>query len=148
MAYKVFIDTNVYLDVLMHRGTGWEDAEALLLLAEQKRLLAYTSASSLLNLMYILGTERVSRAAVVQHSTSILRFSTLANPNNTAFEMALGSAFSDLEDAVQYFTALTIPGIDYFITSNTKDFKKALTALPVASPKSFMQFWQSKLKRQ
>jgi predicted nucleic acid-binding protein len=143
MAYKVFIDTNVYLDVLMHRGADWQYAESLLLLAEQKHLTAYTSASNLLNLMYILHTEKISQSAIIRHSTSILRFSHLTNPDNTAFEMALTSSFSDLEDAVQYFTALTIPGIDYFITSNIKDFKKALTSLPVITSKLFVQFWES-----
>ncbi len=147
MAYKIFIDANVYLDVLMHRGNDWSHAEALLLLAEQKRLTAFTSASNLLNLMYILHTEKRSRSEIIQHSTSILQYSSLANPNNIAFEMALSSSFSDLEDAVQYFTALTVQGIDYFITSNTKDFKKALTSLPVISPKSFMQFWERHSKK-
>lgn len=146
MAYKIFIDTNVYLDVLMHRGADWQHAETLLLLAEQKRLSAYTSASNLLNLMYVLHTEKVSRSVIIRHSTSILHWSTLAHPDNTAFERALTSSFSDLEDAVQYFTALNIPGIDYFITSNTKDFKKALAALPVVSPRSYMQLWESNTK--
>ncbi len=144
MAYKIFIDTNVFLDVLMHRGADWPDAESLLLLAEQKRLHAYTSASNLLNLIYVLGTEKTTKAEIIRHSTSILRFCTLSNPDNTAFEMALGSSFSDLEDAVQYFTALGISGIDYFITSNTKDFKKAVTTLPVITPKAFMQLWSSR----
>lgn len=147
MAYKIFVDTNVYLDVLMHRGHDWPYAESLLLLAEQKRLAAHTSASNLLNLMYIMNTEKIPRSSIIQHSTSILRWSTLVNPDKTAFEMALTSSFSDLEDAVQYFTALHVPGMEYFITSNTKDFKKALTALPVVSPKSFMQLWEHRTKK-
>lgn len=142
MASKIFIDTNVYLDVLMHRGTQWQDAEALLLLAEQKRLKAYTSASNLLNLIYVLETEKVIKTEIIRHCITILKFSALTNPDNLTFEMALNASFSDLEDAVQYFTALSIPGIDYFITSNKKDFKKAVAALPVVSPKEFMQQWQ------
>lgn len=143
MASKIFIDTNVYLDVLMHRGTQWQEAESLLLLAEQKRFLAYTSTSNLLNLVYVLGTEKVPKPEIIRHCLTILKFSTLVSPDNLTFEMALSASFSDLEDAVQYFTALKIPGIDFFITSNTKDFKKAVVALPVISPKEFMQRWQS-----
>ncbi len=109
MVYKVFIDTNVYLDVLMHRGADWHYAESLLLLAEQKRLTAYTSASNLLNLMNILHKEKVSRSAIIQHTTSILRFSHLTNPNNTAFEMALTSSFSDLEEPCNILPHLLFP---------------------------------------
>ncbi len=36
MAYKLFIDTNVYLDLLMQRGKDWESAEAIFKLAEKE----------------------------------------------------------------------------------------------------------------
>lgn len=143
MASKVFIDTNVFLDVLMHRGADWHYAESLLLLAEQRRITAHTSASNLLNLIYVLGSEKRPRAEIIGHATGMLRLSRLVNPDNTVFEMALNSAFSDLEDAVQYFTALSIPGMDCFITSNTKDFKKATPTLPVCTPRDFMRLLQT-----
>ncbi len=53
--------------------------------------------------------------------------------------MALHAGFLDLEDAVQYHTALQIKGIDYFITSNIKDYKKASAQLPVITPKQFIK---------
>jgi predicted nucleic acid-binding protein len=141
MAYKVFADANVYLDFLLQRGSEWKNSEAIFQLAEQNKIEVYTSASNLLNLIYIMGNYKLLKTEIVSHSYAILNYSILANPDNATFEAALASSFTDLEDAVQYFTALKIKGLDYFITSNIKDYKKA-THLPVFTPKQFMSYYQ------
>ena len=138
MAYRLFIDTNVYLDFLMHRGTEWQDAENVLELAEKNIVEVYTSASSLLNLMYIMGSNKIPAKEIILHTNNILSYSKLVNPDNTVFQTALSVGFTDPEDAVQYYTALHIKGIDYFITSNTRDYKKASSQLTVITPKQFM----------
>ena len=141
MAYKLFIDTNVYLDYLMNRGKEWQHAENILELAENNKIEIFTSASSLLNLMYVMRSYKMTNNEIVGHVNNILRYSKLANPDNTVFQTALSVGFPDLEDAVQYYTALHIKGIDYFITSNTKDYKKASSQLPVITPKQFMTLY-------
>lgn len=138
MAYKLFIDTNVYLDFLMHRGTEWQDAENVLELAEKNIVEVFTSASSLLNLMYIMGSNKIPAKEIIVHTNNILSYTKLANPDNTVFQTALAVGFTDPEDAVQYYTALHIKGIDYFISSNTRDYKKASSLLSVITPKQFM----------
>ena len=141
MAYKLFIDTNVYLDFLMHRGTAWKEAENILELAEKSQIEIFTSASSLLNLMYIMAVSKLPNNEIIGHAHNILSYSKLVNPDNTVFQTALSIGFNDPEDAVQYYTALHIRNIDYFITSNIKDFKKATPQLPVITPKQFMAFY-------
>ncbi len=141
MAYKLFVDTNVYLDYLMHRGTEWQHAENILELAEKNNIEIFTSASCLLNLMYIMRSHKLSNDEIIVHVNNILTYSKLVNPDNTVFQTALLIGFSDLEDSVQYFTALQIKGIDYFITSNTKDYKKASRQLPVITPRQFMALY-------
>jgi predicted nucleic-acid-binding protein len=138
MEYKLFIDTNVYLDYLMHRGTDWQQAENILELAEKNSIEVFTSASCLLNLMYIMKSYKISTTEILGHINNILTYSKLANPDKTIFQSALSSGFTDPEDAVQYFTALHIKGIDYFITSNIKDYKKASRQLSVITSKQFM----------
>ncbi|MFC4875083.1 type II toxin-antitoxin system VapC family toxin [Negadavirga shengliensis] len=49
---------------------------------------------------------------------------------------ALASNFKDKEDALQYYTALH-HGADYFITRNTKDYKRSSPLLPVFTPSEF-----------
>lgn len=141
MAYNLFIDTNVYLDYLMNRGKEWQHAENILELAENNRIEIFTSASSLLNLIYVMRSYKLTNNEIVVHVNNILRYSKLANPDNTVFQTALSVGFPDLEDAVQYYTALHIKGIDYFITSNTKDYKKASSQLPVITPRQFMTLY-------
>ena len=141
MAYNLFIDTNVYLDYLMNRGKEWQHAENILELAENNKIEIFTSASSLLNLMYVMRSYKMTNNEIVGHVNNILRYSKLANPDNTVFQTALSVGFPDLEDAVQYYTSLHIKGIDYFITSNTKDYKKSSSQLPVITPKQFMTLY-------
>lgn len=143
MAYKVFVDANVYLDFLLQRGNEWKEAEAIFELAENNSIDVITSSSILLNLIYIIGTKKVSPANIIDYCSAILRYSKLADPDNSTFSRALFSGFADLEDAVQYHTALHVKGMDYFITSNTKDFKKATSQLPVLTPKQFMKKYNS-----
>ncbi len=144
MEYKIFIDTNVYLDYLIHRGNDWTEAEAVLLLAEENALDVFTSSSCILNLMYIMGTYKIEKANILSYTQTILSYSKLISPDNEKFSMALNAGFTDPEDAVQYYTALGIKGIDYFITSNIKDYKKAMPQLPVVTPKQFMTLYKKK----
>ena len=141
MAYKLFIDTNVYLDFLMHRGPEWQDAENILELAEKNVIDVFTSASCLLNLMYIMRTNKVPNNEIIIHTNNILSYSKLINPDNDVFNTALSVGFTDPEDAVQYYTAMHVKGIDYFITSNIRDYKKASSQLPVITPKKFMSLY-------
>ncbi|MGN6615603.1 MAG: type II toxin-antitoxin system VapC family toxin [Ilyomonas sp.] len=142
MAYKVFADANVYLDLFLQRGSNWKDVEVLFDFAAQKEIEVFTSASNVLNLMYIMKTYEFTRLEIIKHSSALLSFTTLLNPDNIIFNAALTSGFNDLEDAVQYFTAKNVTDIDYFITSNIKDFKKADATLPVVSPSQFMKMYK------
>ena len=143
MAISVFVDTNIYLDVMLHRGKEHAEAEALLLLAEDGNINMYTSSSALLNLLFILRSFKISKQEATEHLHGILSYTTLTNPTNSVFEMALTSGFTDIEDALQYYTALQVKGMDYFITANLKDFKKASKILPVLSAKQFLQQYKS-----
>lgn len=144
MAYNVFVDTNVYLDYLMHRGDDWPHAEAILLLAEKNAVATFTSPSCLLNVMYVMHACKVEKAKILSYTQGILSYTKLASPTNENFSNALAAGFNDAEDAVQYYTALHISGMDYFITSNTKDYKKAMPQLPVVTPKQFMGLYNKK----
>ncbi|MEO5650072.1 MAG: hypothetical protein ABIR03_09130 [Ginsengibacter sp.] len=52
---------------------------------------------------------------------------------------AYKSKFTDVEDAIQYYTAAKTESIDYFITRNIKDFKKFVSQLPVLTPSQFLK---------
>lgn len=67
----------------------------------------------------------------------LLNYLEIVNPSKKCILRASNSNFTDVEDAIQYFTALEHEEIDYFITRNTKDFRMAEPHLPVLSPPNF-----------
>lgn len=138
MAYKLFVDTNVFLDLLMQRGKEWQHAAAIFKLAERGSIEVFTSSSSMLNIMYVMNTYKVPKQEIIGNMMAILSYTKLCDPDNITFEIALTSGFKDLEDAVQYHTALEVKGISYFITSNVKDYKNASSLLRVVTPGVFI----------
>lgn len=138
MAYKVFVDTNVFLNAYLERTEDWKDSEMILQSAAVEQITLYTSAINIVNIIYVLGKQKLNNTEIIDTIDLTLTYSQLVNTSNAAFRQALRAGFTDLEDAVQYYTALEIKGIDYFITCNTKDYKKATVQLPVVTPKQFL----------
>ena len=133
----VFIDANVFLDALLHRNE-YEASEAILDAANERLIFIYTSAACLQNVMYFLSKAGISNGSIINIIDVLLKYISLAQTNEKNFLSGLYAGFTDLEDAIQYHTALAVKDIDYFITSNIKDYKKALTQLPVITPKQFL----------
>lgn len=146
MAYKVFIDTNVFLDAYLERTEEWKDAETILQFAALKLITIFTSANNLVNTIYSLRKQNLTAAEIIDLMDLTLTYTQLVNTSNASFRQALRAGFNDVEDAVQYYTALEVKGIDYFITTNIKDFKKATVQLPVINPKQFLARYNKKLK--
>ena len=138
MAYKIFVDTNVFLDAYLQRTENWKDSEAILQLAAAEQITLFTSAINIVNVIYVLGKQKLNSNEIIDTIDLTLTYNQLANTSNSAFRQAIRAGFTDLEDAVQYYTALEVKGIDYFITSNIRDYKKATIQLPVLTPKEFL----------
>ncbi len=56
--------------------------------------------------------------------------------NDQAVDLALSSAFTDLEDALHYCTALT-HGLDAIVTRNTRDYRSA--KIPIFSAEQCLE---------
>ncbi|MGI8636721.1 MAG: type II toxin-antitoxin system VapC family toxin [Segetibacter sp.] len=143
MAYKIFIDTNVFLDAFLERTPHWKDAEIIMKLAESKQLDLFTSANNLVNTMYVLRRQQLATTQIIQILELILSYTQLSYTSNQSFKSALQAGFNDLEDAIQYYTALDAGSIHYFITSDIKDYKKASIELPALTPKQFIVIYKT-----
>ncbi len=145
MVYSIFCDTNVYLDHLLQRTREWDYAKGIFVLAEQKEITVFTSSSSLINVLYALKQQKkLTQLDIISLMQYMLSYTQLLQTDDKVFMAALASGFNDLEDAIQYHTALVAKNIDYFITSNTKDYKKASPSLTVLTPKQFIALYRSK----
>ena len=139
---KVFLDTNVLLDLLLERS-GYEDAVVLFQLQEEGKVHLCVSLLTMVNLAY------VYRKTVGQHMAvaNLKYLSTLVEVlpmDGGQLQRALLLKGPDFEDILQAVCAADA-ACDCLITGNTKDFKigKGLAgqcALPaILSPSSFLK---------
>ena len=55
MAYNIFIDSDIILDVLLKREDFYKNSYAIFILCEKEDVILYTSSSIILNVQYIGG---------------------------------------------------------------------------------------------
>ncbi len=142
MELIAFADTNVFLDAFLNRKPNDSACIEVLSLASTRKIELFTSPSCMLTVIYFLKKDGMLRGDIVTVISQLLVFITLISPGEESFTSGLFSDFPDIEDAIQYQTARQIKGVDYFITSNIKDFKKASPRLPVVNPAQFLALYK------
>lgn len=132
---KVFLDTNVCLDVILNREPFAVDAERIFEMGKQREIKLFVSAVSFTTIFYILKRLYRTKQALIDLK-EFRKFVTITNVNTIVIDLALQSEFHDFEDAVQYFSAKE-SDINLIITRNTKDFEG--TSIKVLTPKQFLK---------
>lgn len=133
---KLFVDTNIVIDLLSRREPFYDEAAALFSLADKKQIELAVSSLTIANTSYALLRQINSNKA-----KSILRKLRLIVKILPLDDKIVGLAlndenFSDFEDGLQYFTAIE-NGQDLIITRNLKDFKNS--KLPVLTANQFIE---------
>lgn len=120
---KVFVDTDIILDLLSNRQPFYIHSANLFSAADQNEINVCVSSLAFANLNYILSKQlSISEARKV-----LLKFKTLVtvlSVTDKIIDLALSSKFKDFEDAVQYFTAIE-NHVKTLLTRNLKDYKVA-----------------------
>ena len=120
---KLFVDSDIILDLLAQREPHYIHAARLFTLIDQKKIIAYTSPLIFANLHYLLKKQTSNLSAL----KSLRKLKTLINIlpiDERVIEQSLNSEFNDIEDAIQYFTAVN-NGIALIITRNKTDYKRS-----------------------
>jgi len=134
---KVFVDTNILIDLLADRPPFSKFAIEIFDLAENKQIKLFTSSHSFATTHYLLKKylgEKELRAILY----SLLDFIDLIAVDSQIIKKSLLSSHKDFEDAIQIFAANAIADMDFIVTRNLKDFKDAgITVLP---PDELIQF--------
>ena len=131
---KVFVDTDVVLDMLAERIPFFHFSAVLFTFAEMKKLELYTSPLILANTFYILRKQLGNdEAKSALRKLRILLH--VVDSSESIIDKALNSDFSDFEDAIQYYTALE-HGINVILTRNLRDYKK--TSVIVQTPEAYL----------
>lgn len=140
---KLFIDSDVILDLLTQRATFSVHSTHLFnLLAQQKnqqspQLQALTTPIVFANVYYIL-RKQFGDINSRQKLISLRHLIDIMPMNESIVDTALLSNFKDFEDALQIITAEQFD-IDIIITRNYKDYKNA--EKPVYNALEFLQFF-------
>jgi predicted nucleic acid-binding protein len=121
MNKKLFVDSDVILDLLAERSSFYKDAARIFTLAYGKEIELYATAVILANVFYILRKINGNNKAKQQLKDLRLLVKILPITENIV-DITLSSIFNDFEDGLQYFTAKenNLLGI---ITRNPKDYK-------------------------
>jgi predicted nucleic acid-binding protein len=131
---KIFVDSDVLLDVLLKRPQFMLDAMNILALADNKnsfRLM--TSAVAFVNAHYFL--DKYDRQNKFHHLKGLRPNVSIVNVDEKIIDLALKKGNNDFEDTVQYFAAISA-GADVIITRNKKDYIQS--DIPVLTPSEFL----------
>lgn len=133
---KLFIDTNIVLDLLGKREPFYKDAAMLFSLADRGKVKLYISSLTIANANYVLSKLKSKKEARV----ILLKFKILVivlELNDKIIELSLNDdAFKDFEDGLQHYTAIENE-IEIIITRNLKDFKSS--KIPVMTAGQYLK---------
>lgn len=132
---KVFVDSDIILDLLAKRTPFYDFAAHLFSLADLKKVEIGISSLSFANINYILAKQignRNARKALMKLNALV----TITAVDEKIIELSLASEFSDFEDAIQYYCAIE-NNFNTILTRNLKDYKKA--SIPVMTAESFLK---------
>jgi predicted nucleic acid-binding protein len=115
------IDTNVLLDVLIHRDAFFDDAKAVLKLCEDRIIQGFVSASAITDIFYITRKALGSIEDTYQVIDSLLNIIRVLTVTNEDVLLAFQTKARDFEDCLMAVCARS-NHCDGIVTRNKKDF--------------------------
>ena len=132
MAFKIFLDANFLLDLTLKRN-AFSHVSKIMQSGINGEIELYTTPAVLHIVSYFLS--KAHNAAISKKIIGVLLNDiTIIDCSHATAVLAVNSNFEDIEDALQYYAALT-HNLDYFITSDINLKKLSLPQLPVYSAK-------------
>lgn len=138
---KLFIDTNVIVDLIGEREPFCVDAIKIFALSEKKKVKLYVSSQSIITTHYLL-KKYISEKKLREILDELTDFVTIIPSTKEFLKKGLKSKHKDFEDAIQIISAESIDSVSHIITRNIKDFKDS--SVEVLTPSSFIEAYQSK----
>lgn len=139
---RIFLDTNAVVDILLEREPWFTQLQDILNLYVSS-LVDVISCSSMTigTVYYLMERVRMPHNVVIEKIRRFRRCCNISSVDEAMVDSALHSSFKDLEDAMQYYSALS-EGCDVIITRNKKDFVES--TIPVMEPQEFLDEFYSK----
>lgn len=134
---RVFVDTNILIDVLAQRN-GFLEAAQVLAYTNKQGYSLHVSTLTMANVAYIM--RKTLRGDMLYGElnkiSSIVNVESLTREN---YDSALQLKAKDFEDALQYFCAKECQ-CDVIVTRNMDDF--SFSKIEIVTPEEFLKKWQ------
>ena len=140
MKDRLFLDTNIVLDLLGERELFYDSAAKIATLADKGEIELIVSALTYPTVYYLLS--RFEKKEQVKEK--IRKFKVIAETSDLTdkiIEKGLSSNFSDFEDSLQYYCAIKMD-CKILITRNVKDFRES--GIPVLTPEEYLNSLETK----
>ncbi len=134
MIKKLFIDSDIILDIILKREPFFSDSQKLLSLIERNYFSGFTSSLIVANCYYIISSNKDKETALEAISKIRSILNVLPFTDKEIGE-SLSSSIKDFEDGVQYFIALN-NRIDNLITRNISYYRGL--DINILTPKDFL----------
>ena len=131
---RLFLDTNIMIDLLCKRETHYDAAAKLMVLKEKGIIQIIVSSLSFVTCNYVM-SKTVEKNAVSELLKKFRILCDVAEVDEINIDKSLFSKFTDFEDAIHYFAALRA-NADCIITRNSRDF--VLSEIPICTPQEFL----------
>ena len=135
MSRRIFIDTNIVLDLLGEREPFYKPAVQLATLADKGNIVLIVSPISFATVNYFL-SKFVSPKIAKEKLRKLKILCEISKVDEEIIEKGLNSNFKDFEDSLQYFSAIASES-EIIITRNGKDFQES--SLPVMTASEFLK---------
>lgn len=141
---KILVDTNVIIDALTSREPWNTSAEKIFLMAANRIIDMYITASSATDIYYLVRKYLHSTDSAKKVMGRLYSLAGILDVTGNDCIEALASPISDYEDAVVEKTAVSA-GADYIVTRNIKDYEQA--SIKIILPDDFLALMEANMDR-
>lgn len=132
---RVFLDTNVLLDVLLHREPFVGDSARVLDMGFKGKVELYATPLTFATCLFV-ARKSLGYANALDALKILERYISIAPMDSAQLHKALYATAPDFEDMLQYHAAMAT-GCSHIITRNEQHFPK--NGITVMSPTAFLQ---------
>jgi len=130
---KIFIDTNILLDVILRRADFYQQAATIWADCESRKVQGYVSAISLNNMHYIM-RKMVAPDVALEYVRLVLNVFSIVHLDESILRLAVDLPQKGFEDAIQTFSAVQIKA-DCIVTRDKSQLSG--NYMPVITPAEY-----------
>ena len=121
---RVFVDANIVIDLLCERYPWFPSVMRIFNMGDRGQIELYCSALSLGTASYLMEARKMSPQDIFDGIDLLCQMCTSTTVDASVVRQALDSEFTDFEDALQHYSAMTVDA-DCIVTRNKKDFSSS-----------------------